>query len=60
MQPVLSLPFKWNIEKFWANCLRELFSVGFIGVGGNFAGFFLSHKILARLLCRNVSGIFVV
>ena len=37
VQTVLPLPFKLNkrhAERVWANCLCELFSVGFIGVGG--------------------------
>ena len=47
VQTVLSISSKLNkrhAERVWANCLRRLFSVGFIGVGGFWGWVFSLEK----------------
>ena len=45
---------KRHAERVWANCLRKLFSVGFIGVGGFFGWICLPWKNQRKLFLYKV------
>ena len=58
VQTVLPLSFQLNkrhAERVWANCLRKLFSVGFIGVGGFLGWLFLPWFSTAQMRLFSLS-----